>query len=321
MALKIRCQQCSKKISIDEAFAGGVCRCPYCSAITMVPGDITQATGGERPDRPLAPGMTQPERPPAPTAAPSPAPAAPAGHREMPTARPIFVQGVVTMVMISLLVLMVVISIAWSIYYFRTPTGPGGGGGGAGPTTTGSTGGGESFGERKSALAGMKVQSPVVYVLDAGSGMRDFLDPANMLIQHSVRSLGDAGRFNLLVPTETGLKSLSTGWVAGGEGGVRQVREFLTMQAAGVTDLQAATVQGLGQLPKTLVLLAAKRVEDAPAVLEKAKAAGAAITSVGFGGASELAMEQQRLAEQTGGRSRQLRSISAVMAVLSEFEQ
>jgi len=37
MAIKIRCVDCKKKISIDEAFAGGVCRCPYCTAIVYVP--------------------------------------------------------------------------------------------------------------------------------------------------------------------------------------------------------------------------------------------------------------------------------------------
>ena len=35
--MKIRCTDCSKKISIDDAFAGGVCRCPYCSTLVFVP--------------------------------------------------------------------------------------------------------------------------------------------------------------------------------------------------------------------------------------------------------------------------------------------
>ena len=53
MAIKIRCTECNKKVSIDEAFAGGMCRCPYCKAIVYVSEHPGEA-GAARPAAPRA---------------------------------------------------------------------------------------------------------------------------------------------------------------------------------------------------------------------------------------------------------------------------
>ncbi len=45
MAIKIRCADCRKRISVDQGFAGGMCRCPYCKAIVLVP-DSAAKRGG-----------------------------------------------------------------------------------------------------------------------------------------------------------------------------------------------------------------------------------------------------------------------------------
>jgi hypothetical protein len=58
MALKINCPECNRRISVDEAFAGGVCRCPYCKAIVFVPGRVGQESGSQRPDAPV--GLSDP---------------------------------------------------------------------------------------------------------------------------------------------------------------------------------------------------------------------------------------------------------------------
>jgi len=69
MAIKIRCVDCKKKISIDEAFAGGVCRCPYCTAIVYVPDESATSKRKRRPEVPTR----RPEAPtPRPKAAPKP---------------------------------------------------------------------------------------------------------------------------------------------------------------------------------------------------------------------------------------------------------
>ena len=54
MSIKIRCTKCRRKLWVDEAFAGGVCRCPHCRELFLVPakGRLRLASG--RPDSPPA---------------------------------------------------------------------------------------------------------------------------------------------------------------------------------------------------------------------------------------------------------------------------
>jgi PHP family Zn ribbon phosphoesterase len=93
MAIKVRCQQCRRKISIDEAFAGGNCRCPYCKAITMVSvrSAVSRATRPDRPDTPTA-GVSQ--VPPV---------------EAVPLAKPVRVQGIITLVL-SVFVLLLLLA-------------------------------------------------------------------------------------------------------------------------------------------------------------------------------------------------------------------
>lgn len=59
MAVKVRCSDCRKKIALDSAFAGSMCRCPYCKSIIMVP-DMEQ---GVSRDSRLARPQRRPEKP------------------------------------------------------------------------------------------------------------------------------------------------------------------------------------------------------------------------------------------------------------------
>jgi hypothetical protein len=49
--ISITCTNCQAKLTIDDAFAGGVCRCQFCGAIQTVP------KPGARAARPAAPGL------------------------------------------------------------------------------------------------------------------------------------------------------------------------------------------------------------------------------------------------------------------------
>ncbi len=62
MAVKIRCSECRKKISVDEAFSGSMCRCPYCKSIVMVPKIESPDQATARP-RPASPGKGRVMRP------------------------------------------------------------------------------------------------------------------------------------------------------------------------------------------------------------------------------------------------------------------
>ncbi len=50
--MRIRCFDCRKKIQIDEAFAGGICRCPFCKSMISVP---QKKRKNKCPERPLEP--------------------------------------------------------------------------------------------------------------------------------------------------------------------------------------------------------------------------------------------------------------------------
>ena len=99
MAIRIRCTGCKKKISMDDAFAGGTCRCPYCKEIVLVGGAPAETTE-ERPYAPI-------DRPETPDQAPAAEEAAtPAEAREVPMANPVRIQGVVTIILMGLIVVM-----------------------------------------------------------------------------------------------------------------------------------------------------------------------------------------------------------------------
>ncbi|MCD4699389.1 MAG: hypothetical protein K8R91_02305 [Phycisphaerae bacterium] len=99
--MKIRCQQCHKKIVTDEGFAGGLCRCPYCRAITMVSGGraINRAA---RPDSPneVAASQTRQVK----------------SDEAVPLAKPVVIQGIARMVLVGFVLFLLVVVILIAMY-------------------------------------------------------------------------------------------------------------------------------------------------------------------------------------------------------------
>lgn len=103
--MRIRCRQCRKKISIDDGFAGGLCRCPYCKAITMASG-AASAGCAERPDRPDSPNEVVASQ------------ARQAESDEtVPLAEPVAIQGITRMLLPGLLILLLVAGVILIIMY------------------------------------------------------------------------------------------------------------------------------------------------------------------------------------------------------------
>jgi len=48
--ISLTCTSCKRALEIDDAFAGGVCRCQYCGTIQTVPANLKQ---GGRPSTPI----------------------------------------------------------------------------------------------------------------------------------------------------------------------------------------------------------------------------------------------------------------------------
>lgn len=293
--MKTRCLGCNKKISIDDAFAGGVCRCPYCKAITVVPAtERSSLDYSARPERP--------SRPDSPLAgAASPAPAAPAKQPEpaVPLANRVMVQGVVTIVMSVLLLLFVATGIAGIWWLTRPGTEVSTGSSQPGAVTPGA----EGFTQRPGEIAGLPLQSPTVFLIDASSGMRDYYDPAAAMIRHAVRSTKPSDKFQVLLAGEQ-IQRMSDDWAAGGpDADPALARFFGRSSPGGKSELPQAILLALESKPRTLVILSSKAMPDAASLAQQAASGGARIVGVTLGDSSAAAETMKQLAEKSGGQS------------------
>lgn len=313
-AMKIRCQQCNKKISIDEAFAGGVCRCPYCKAITVVPADESAAPATARPGRPERPDspMARPEspvaRPESPAARPqSPSSAAPAGPTGpvsvqtdiVPVARRVMIQGVVTIVLSALMVLLIVAA-AVGIYFISHA--PDSDKNQTATTSPAPAHADEGFIQKEGQLAGQTVQTPLVIVVDCSTGMRDYFDPAAALVRYYVQTLKPQDKFEVVLATEKQPLRMSSGWCDGGPAADEKVARFFGKQTpGGKSDLRAAVLHALEFKPKTIAVFAAKPVDDPADLAKQAEAAGTKIVGYALGDGSDTAKAMKALGEGNGG--------------------
>ncbi len=307
-AMKTRCLECGKKISIDDAFAGGVCRCPYCKAITVVrateQNPLDYSPRPERPNRPDSPlaGATSPA--PGRPQNPQPAPATPVQQPEqlVPLANRVMVQGVVTIVMSVLLVLFVTTGIAGVWWLTRPGPGSTSPGSSTNPSTVIALGG-EGFTQKPGEIAGLPLQSPTVFVIDASAGMQDYYDPAAAMVRHAVRSTKPSDKFQVLLAGEQNQR-MSGDWANGGpEADPLLARFFARFSPGGKSELPQAVLLALQSKPRTLVILSSKTMPDASALAQQAALSGAHIVGVALGDSSAAAELMKQLAEKTGGQS------------------
>ncbi len=282
MSIKVRCKNCRKKIAIDEGFAGGVCRCPYCGALAEVPGSAGDAGRDRpgRPDRPETPGATGGGQ------------ARPAQHA-VPVARPVLIQGIVAIVLLVLLVLMVSFS---AVFFYMVLRGRDGGAQQA-PI--------QPIAASSQHVAGLPLRPPVVYVLDGGSGTGPMLGAGSALIRHSIRRLKDRQKFNVLFVEEGGFEKFTDRWAPGGGRADPLVKTFLANRlSAGATDLVSAMEAAFDLLPRSVVVVAGKPPAEGArlaALARKARAAGIRIYGISLGSYPEVNEAMKQLAEKTGG--------------------
>jgi len=296
--MKIRCDDCRKKISVDDAFAGGVCRCPYCKAIVAVSGDSTNVSHGARPDAPM-------DRSEARGAAPSAA----VSEEEIPMARPVMIQGVVTIVLLGLLAVMLVVGMFLVVHLLgdsngdQPPPPP--------PPAI------NTFGwSVPSTVAGdIKIEAPVVYVIDGGSSMGRMLDFALRMTRASVRSLKGDQKFNIVISMEEKDRILSPEDVGGGLAGDKKASEFIEQvvdagAGYGASDLARAMDAATEKKPRTVVLFVSmKQVPDGQGpdglgMAEKLKAAGVKVVALSLNSDPSSIESAAKLADTTGGVAR-----------------
>ncbi len=301
MAIRIRCKDCGKKISIDEAFAGGMCRCPYCKALVYVDeasGVVAKAAA--RPDapatRPAAPG--QAGEPVVHSAGPSAN--LPPDAEHVPMARPVKIQGIITIILLVLLVLMVGGGITTAMFFI-----PGDGpGNGDVPPPPGQKPTINQITKSGPGIVDITIATPVIYLLDGGSGMRSAFDSARMVTMRSVETLGGE-KYNILVSTEGEDKLLSPDYVPGDREGMNTLKTFLqSVLPMGASNIPRSLKAAIDKKPKSIVLFTRKPVDNAMSLAETAKAQGTVIHTITIESDSEVIDSMKRLAETSGGEAR-----------------
>lgn len=321
MAVKIRCKECSKKLQVDEAFAGGVCRCPYCKALIFVHPPKTAGTAGSRPDspggRPATPG--RPDTPYAGSglgtglnssgltssglmrAREQHALSHASTMEDIPVANPVRIQGVISMVLIGLSLIMLVAGAIILVKQMTAPSGPVDPDAGI-VSTNGSGLTGFTVNTEFPAIAGdVRIEAPVVYCLDTSGNMGDVLAYASRMVLVSVNSLRE-GKFNVVLVGEEGDNVLSETMLSSDGTALGMATAFLKKgKVAGAADLERGLDAAMKLSPKTVVLLARESdmgLEDAAA---KLKAKGMHLTVLAIESDEYSQKEFAQAAESTGG--------------------
>ena len=297
MAIRVRCKYCRKKISIDDAFAGGVCRCPYCRALVFVPVGSEAETGAA-------------VRPQAPTGRPSSpeeleAVAKAKGQEHIPLATPVKIQGIVTIVLIGVLLLM---GIATAIMVVVTRDG--GNGEPEGPTDFTEGPIVNPF-KKDPAVEGawvagnVPIVSPVIYVIDGGDTMKDLYDFSGAIARLSIRNLSEGDSFTILLSRDVGEKDefMDERYRTGAN--ERAARKFLSQHTCrGLSDLPRALKAALAREPKTIVLFSAKPVDDVIDLAKEAAGKGVRFVAVTMGDQPGTRQSMIKLARATKGHFR-----------------
>jgi len=156
------------------------------------------------------------------------------------------------------------------------------------------------------AMAGIPLQSPVVFLLDSSSGMQSMFDYAVGIVEASLKSLGPGDRFGITVSAEGGDRLLPGGYSTGSAESRRAAEDFLlSVMPGGASDLprSLAASLALDPSPRTIVLLARRPAEDLLPAAEEARRKGIRIVTVALDATGSVAAGMESLADATGGQA------------------
>lgn len=289
MSIKVRCSRCAKRISIDEAFAGGVCRCPYCTAINNVPGG--HLAGGRSPSRAATPVRKAASRVEA------------AGQQrdaDIPVADRVVLQGVAGIVLLVALLALVAGGVFIGVKIVGSENGKPHDGRPAAQSNPFVPAG------RAMVAGDIAVQTPVVYVLDASRSMQAAYTYAGRMIDASLASLPAGARAGVVVGAEEAATGISGGYVTMPAGRAAASQFIESVRPAGGADIAEALEAALALSPRTIVLLTRQYVDDPSllALADRAKQRGVVIIVIVPGDRADMAEGASNLAKRTGGESR-----------------
>jgi hypothetical protein len=327
MNVRIRCDGCGKQIAVDEAFVGGVCRCPYCTALVHIEGRVAADREGARPQAPEREGARpetlgrRPAPPPVETLIPPRSQeelaARAARQHHVPTASPVKVWGMVAIIMAALLVAIVTVAIVLAVRSGqfgrpdqpKKPDKPLGDQPAVKPVSPPPPPATKPAPEEPAgpaAVAGdIMIDPPVIYCIEAGPGKPRQRSGVMVLLTDSIRTLGTKGRFD--VAACCGGKAQFLDGVLYRKGGSRAAaaaEKFLAgLPATGAVPMADAIRQAVKSKPATVVVLAWSAFDPGDAA-GQAKADGVKIVTVGVMAEAAAAQALRQLADRTGGQCR-----------------
>lgn len=323
--ITISCTNCKSQLSIDDAFAGGVCRCQHCGTIQTV-------AAPQKPPRPGSPGAGQPPKPPVGSKAlyqgtgragatsgtgldelaeavassglagsglassrhtASAAPPPDAGQRR---------RNLLPLMLIASAVLIVLIGILIAVLishqnHANTSAGPS-----AGATDIAQT----------PSFCGIPLPTGnVIYLLDRGNSAGDLFDTLKATCYKSIAELGGDRQFQVIlwdpVPGDVGTVEFPRGAMHNATSGEIEnlKRDFQDISVTGSTRLSGPLKEALDRHPQQIVIATGKwELDDSDAAaLRDAASKGIRIIAVQLGAGAPNAVLQDA-ARQTGGEFR-----------------
>src|SRR5579884_321965 len=188
--ISITCTNCRKVLTMDDAFAGGVCRCQHCGLIQTVParkraeapsaGKVPQAAGlDELAEAVASSGLAQRGLKAAPAAPPPPP------RQERDERR----KKMLPFVLVGAAALVVLLGIVLAIIFWPR---------GGGPPSKGGTG--LTFSEQGPTFCGVPLRGQrVIYLLDRGNTVGDHFDALKHACYSSVEELGPDRQFQVIL--------------------------------------------------------------------------------------------------------------------------
>jgi hypothetical protein len=323
--ISITCTNCQSVLTMDDAFAGGVCRCQFCGTIQTVPSKkrstahlagATTAKTLYQQEAPAAPSAQEPARgtglddlaeavaassglagsglvnktAEGPSEAPPPvaveAPAPPV--QEQPRAR----LPVVAITAAAVILAGVVVLIVWlRIVPLR--------GGGGAKTVAGPVISGPNF-------CGIPLGgSSVIFILDRGNSMADCFDALKGACYKTLKQLGPDRKFQVILwDNDAGSVEFPAAAMRNATAGAIEdcQRDFQDTSAAGRSHLSGPLREAIERRPQTIVIATGKlRLdEDDTAALSVARGAAVRVSVVQIGSPTNTP-QLEELAKSTGG--------------------
>jgi hypothetical protein len=334
--ITLACTNCKTLLTMDEAFAGGVCRCQHCGTIQTVPSHLKQGSTSTAPaGQAVGASKSLYQQTRAPTDAASGlealgdavtssglgsrrlqnprsmAPGSPSVDRPPAQPAPTAKNPLVMPLLIAVGVLVVLV-IALMVFLLTRSGSPS-------PAPTDSTGNlgnpgnpdnsivtqppapvaGPSFGS--TAIKG----SSVVYLIDRGNATQDYFDGLKALLLKSLHSLGPDRTFRMMLwnNDQDPVVYPITGVVDATDDNIKHVEDALRdVTASGKSSMAAQLADAIRLKPDAIVIVTAKYqlTDDDPAALQNAAKSGVRLYLFAVGD-TDLSSAMSPAASASGG--------------------